>query len=114
VGALVPNLREASQLTFIVILPLIIPLMLISVMIEDPHGALSTGLSLFPLTAPVVMMVRLAAGNVPGWQPPLAALLVVGTAGLLVAGVARLFRAQTLLAGQAFSLKRLVEALRGG
>ena len=113
VGALVPNLREASQATFVVILPLIIPLMMIGVLIDQPNGALATGLSLFPLTSPVVMMTRLAATNLPLWQPLLAAVLLVITLVLVIRVVAGMFRAQILLSGQPFSLKGLVRALTG-
>lgn len=60
VGALVPNLREASQATTVMIIPLIIPLLLLSALISDPNGAVSTILSLFPLTAPVSMMTCLS------------------------------------------------------
>ena len=101
-GALVPNLREASQATFIVIAPLIIPMFLINVLISDPHGTLSTIMSLFPFTAPVAMMTRLSAGDVPFWQPVLAALLLAG-----------MFRAQTLLSGQPFNRKMFFQALLG-
>jgi ABC-2 type transport system permease protein len=113
VGALVPNLREASQATIVVVLPMIIPLMLISILIQDPNGALSIGLSLFPLTAPVAMMTRLAAGTVPAWQVALSALILLVTAVLIMRAVARMFRAQTLLTGQPFELRRLIAALAG-
>jgi ABC-2 type transport system permease protein len=113
IGALVPNLREASQATFIIILPMIVPMMMISVLVEEPNGALAVGLSLFPLTAPVTMMTRLSAGAVPVWQVLLAVVLLAGTAVFIVRGVARLFRAQTLLTGQKFQLRRLFAALAG-
>ncbi len=67
-GALAPNAREASQLTFILIIPLIIPLFFISVLITDPNGLLAVIVSMFPFSAPVAMMTRLAAGNIPLWQ----------------------------------------------
>ncbi|MGE5223208.1 MAG: ABC transporter permease [Omnitrophica WOR_2 bacterium] len=113
VGALVPNLREASQATFIVILPLLVPLMGIGVLITAPDGGLAVALSLIPFTAPVAMMTRLAAGGVPFWQLLLAAALLAATAGLVMRTVAGMFRAQTLLTGQPFSLKRLLGALAG-
>ncbi len=112
-GALVPNLREASQSTFVVIFPLIIPMFLINVLISDPHGIISTVMSLFPLTAPVAMMTRLSAGGVPFWQPVLAALLLAATAVLVVRSVARMFRAQTLLSGQSFNRRMFLKALLG-
>lgn len=114
VGALAPNLREASQATFVINLPLMVPLLLSStVFMEAPNGAIATGLSLFPLSAPVAMMARLSAGGVPWWQAPLAAVLLLITAALILRGVAGMFRAQSLLSGQAFKLKAYLRALTG-
>jgi ABC-2 type transport system permease protein len=113
VGALAPNLREASQATFAVILPLLIPLMMISVLVEDPNGGIALGLSLFPLTAPVAMMTRLSASQVPPAQLLLSAAFLALTLAVLVRSVAGMFRAQTLLAGQTFDLKRLFGLLAG-
>lgn len=112
-GALVPNMREASQATLVVIWPLIVPLFFINVLIQKPSGTLSVVLSLFPLTAPITMMTRMAAGDVPLWQPLLAAALLLATAVLVVRAVAGMFRAQTLLSGQAFSVRRFLGALLG-
>jgi ABC-2 type transport system permease protein len=112
-GALVPNLREASQATIVVILPLIVPMILISVLIEDSNGWLAILLSLFPLTSPVAMMTRLAAGSVPIWQPLLAAGLLAVTAVFIVRAVAGMFRAQALLSGQDFKIKLFFAALLG-
>ena len=112
-GALVPNLRESSQATMLVIIPLVIPLMFISSLIESPDSALSVGLSLFPITSPVAMMTRLAGGPVPFWQPALAVVLLIATAILIVRAVANMFRTQNLLSGQTVSIKRYVSALFG-
>lgn len=113
VGAMVPNLREGSQATFMVIIPLMIPLFFINTLISAPNGSISLFLSLFPLTAPIAMLTRLAATQVPFWQPALAAVLQVGTAALVVRAIAGLFRAQTLLSGQAFKMKLFFRALLG-
>jgi ABC-2 type transport system permease protein len=113
IGALVPNLREASQATTVVIIPVIIPLLLISALINAPDGALATVLSIFPLTAPIAMMTRLAATSVPIWQHLLAVGLLSLTALLILRSVAGMFRAQTLLSGQAFNMKVLFKALLG-
>lgn len=113
IGALVPNLREASQMTTLVILPLVIPLMLITLIVNDPNGTLAVILSLVPLTAPVTVMMRMAATQVPVWQTLTAALLVFASALLVIRSVAGLFRAQNLLSGQAFSIKLFFKALAG-
>jgi ABC-2 type transport system permease protein len=112
-GALVPNMREASQATMVVIFPLIVPMFLMNILIEAPHGTVSTALSLIPFTAPVVMMTRLSAGGVPWWQPLLAIVLLVFTVVLVVRAVSGMFRAQTILSGQPFSIRRFLLALVG-
>ena len=115
VGALVPKLKEASQASFVAMAPLMIGYMvgLLSPLAEAPHGAIPTVLSLFPLTAPIVMMMRLTVGNVPLWQLLLSAGLMAVTACAIVCAVAAMFRAQHLLSGQSFSVKRFFGALVG-
>ncbi|MBC8264116.1 MAG: ABC transporter permease [Anaerolineales bacterium] len=112
-GALVPNLKEASQSTILVIWPTIVPMFLMPIMIGEPHGTIATVLSLFPLTAPMTMMLRLAAGGVPWWQPPLAVGLLLITVYFILRAVAGVFRAQHLLSGQPFSVKLFFGALLG-
>jgi ABC-2 type transport system permease protein len=113
VGALVPNLREASQATLLLVMPLILPLLLINLLVQQPNGSVAVGLSLFPFTAPVAMMTRLSVTNVPLWQPLAASGLLVIAGLLVIRSVAGMFRAQTLLSGQNFSLKLLFKALIG-
>jgi ABC-2 type transport system permease protein len=113
VGALLPNLRETSQATMVVILPMILPLMFITLMIEQPNGLLAVGLSLFPLTAPVTMMLRLVLIPVPAWQLFLSVLFLLLAAVVIVRAVARIFRAQTLLTGQPFSLRYIYRLILG-
>lgn len=110
-GALVPSLREAQQASTVVILPMVVPLVFITVLIEDPNGAIAQFLSLFPLTSPVAMMTRLAGGEVAFWQLAVSiALLLVGIY-ISVRIAARLFRAQNLLSGQSFHLKIWLKAI---
>lgn len=111
-GALAPSTREGAQFTFLVLLPLFIPLMLSSALIESPDSSLTTFLSLFPLTSPVTMITRLAAGNVPIEQLLLGlALLAITTYGIIVFA-ARFFRADTLLSFNALNFKRLMQEIR--
>ncbi|PKN85059.1 MAG: hypothetical protein CVU46_12325 [Chloroflexi bacterium HGW-Chloroflexi-8] len=113
VGALVPNLKEASQATTVLIIPLIIPLMLISLIIDKPNGPISLFFSLFPPTSPVTMMTRLSAGNVPIWQILLSLALIFLCSFLVLRSISNLFRAQTMLSGQEFKLKYFFKALLG-
>lgn len=112
-GALAPSSREGQQFTFMLLLPLMVPMFLVNLLIQAPNAPLPVFLSLFPLTAPVTMMTRLAATGVPVWQPLVSLMLLAATTYLVVATTARLFRAQTLLAGATLTPRRIWEALRG-
>jgi ABC-2 type transport system permease protein len=112
-GALAPEVKDASGASFIVLTPLILVYTLLMVIVKQPGSPLSLALSLFPLTSPVAMMARLTADAVPVWQPILAAILQLLTSILIVRAVARLFHAQTLLSGQPFSLRAYGMALLG-
>lgn len=111
-GALAPNVREGSQFTFVFILPLLIPLWLNQVFVQDPNGPLATALSLFPLTAPTAMVTRLVSGGVPAWQPIVGLILLALTTSGFVVLAARFFRADTLLSMDGLTLRRLRSELR--
>lgn len=111
-GALTgPNVPGSSSADFVMIWPLIIPIFFMSFLIQYPNGALAVILSLFPLTAPIAMLTRMAAGSVPWWQPPLAATLMAVTALFVLRAVASVFRAQILLSGQTFTVKHFLRLL---
>lgn len=112
VGALAPTAREGGQFTFIILLPLMIPLWLNYVFLESPNGGLATALSLIPLTAPVSMMTRMVATTVPTWQILVSLGGLALTTYLLVLLAARFFRADTLLSNASFHWKRIFSELR--
>ena len=113
IGALVPNLRESGSATVVVVIPLVIPLMFITSLAEEPNGLISIILSIFPLTAPVTMMARLSAVVVSAWQIAVSIVLQILTAWFLVRAAAGLFRGQILLSGQPLTLKKFLRALVG-
>jgi ABC-2 type transport system permease protein len=112
-GALAPDIKDVRGATFIVLLPLVVVYMLVIAIVIKPNGPLALFLSLFPLTSPVGMITRMSATEVPFWQGLLAAVLQLLAAVFIIRLVARLFRAQHLLSGQAFELKRYYLAMVG-
>jgi ABC-2 type transport system permease protein len=111
VGVLAPSTREANQYVIAVMAPLIVPLFFINVFINSPGGGLATALSLFPLTAPVSMVTRMAAVSVPLWQLLLGVALLAACAYGIVLLAARFFRADALLSHRSLSWRRLGEEL---
>ncbi len=112
IGAATSSKEEGSQISVIVTLPSIVPLWFLSTILENPDGGLSRILSFIPFTAPVTMMIRLAASDVPLWEvvTSLAVLLLTGVALLWISG--RVFRAGLLMYGQRMSLRGVFAALR--
>ena len=110
-GALTPKLTQSTSVFFIVSSPLMISYVFSIMLAMRPHSPLAVALSIFPLSAPIMMITRLTVGNVPLWQPIVAAVLSIIMAVFIIRAVARMFRAQMLLSGQPFSIQRYVKAL---
>jgi ABC-2 type transport system permease protein len=87
--------------------------MFLTIIVTKPDGIIAIVLSLFPLTAPVGMITRMAATDVPEWQAFLSALLQIIAVIIIVRLVARLFHAQTLLSGQPVNIRRFYSAIFG-
>jgi ABC-2 type transport system permease protein len=105
IGALAPNLREGNSSSFILTLPLIFIMLIINQLIGEPNSLISVILSIFPMTASVVMMARLAIGPVALWQIGLSLAVLIATVYFVVRGVSNLFSSQTLLSGEKFNIK---------
>jgi ABC-2 type transport system permease protein len=112
VGALAPSAREAGQFTFIILLPLMIPLWLLNTFVSSPDGSLTLFLSLFPLTAPTSMITRMTVADVPLWQVLAGLLGLALTTYLVVSLAGRFFRADTLLSLAPLRSQRLLTGWR--
>lgn len=112
-GALAPDVKDTRGATMVILSPLILVYMFLVIIVARPDSPISIALSFFPLTSPVGMIARMTATDLPAWQPLLAAGLQLLTAVIIVQAVARLFRAQTLLSGQPFSLRAYADTLLG-
>jgi len=114
-GALVPKMKEAGIANFIAMFPLLFGYMfgLMAPLAEATGSKFLVFLSIFPLTSPVVMVMRLTDGFVPLWQILLSIGLLFISAYAALQIVAAMFHAQNLLSGQPFSVKRYLKALAG-
>lgn len=100
IGAISVNNKEGPQYAAVYSLPAALPFFFLARITEDPNGPVAVALSLFPLSSPNGMIMRLVLTDVPAWQLGLSlALLFLGALGGLWLA-ARLFRVQSLLAGR--------------
>ena len=111
IGTLAKNMREASQMSIILLIPMLVPLILITAILRSPDSPLAIGLSLFPFTSPVTIMTRLAITELPPWQIILAIFLLLGTTFIILRAIARIFRTQTLISGSPFKFKQVFAAM---
>ena len=114
IGAASTSVREASQISAIVMIPGIIPIYASAIIIREPDGGLARALTFFPLTSPTASMMRIAGGTEALYEIVLG-LLVTALAGVFLLWLsARVFRAGLLLYGQRMSLRLVWNALRAG
>lgn len=107
VGAMCSTDEEAQQAQFPVIMLLIVPIIFVMPIIENPGSTLAVSLSLVPFFSPVLMWARVAGGGVPGWQVGLSFVLMA-LAVVAVAWVAgRIYRVGILMAGKRPTLPEL-------
>ena len=112
IGAVATGVREATQLSAVVIVPLIVPAYAFLIILLQPEGMLSRVLSFVPFTAPTTMMIRLATSQ-PAPLEMGASLLVMLLAALGLLWVsARAFATGLLHTGGGDGVRRLVLLVR--
>ena len=106
IGSAVDSLQDAQQFMFPIMIPLIVSIVALNIVIQNPDSQLSFWLSMIPFTSPVVMMGRLPFG-VPVWELLLSmVLLVLGFIGMIwIAG--RIYRVGILMYGVKVNWKTL-------
>jgi ABC-2 type transport system permease protein len=114
-GAASTDLKDAQGLLTPVMMLLVGPMLVIPRIAEAPNGELATALSLFPLTAPVTMPLRLGLSQtVPAWQIPLAFALAMATTCAIVWASGRIFRIGILSQGKVPSIRQLIRWVLSG
>lgn len=111
-GAAMSSEQEAQPFQMVLLLPLIVPLLFLGAITNEPDGSIATFLGQFPLTAPVALPMRLAAAPVPWTQIALslAGMLLAGSVIAWIAG--KIYRAGILATGKKASLSEIVRWIR--
>jgi ABC-2 type transport system permease protein len=108
-GAAVNSDQEAQQLQFFVTMPLIIPIVIMTMVIRQPDSAASFWLSMVPFFSPILMPVRMAMHAPPVWQIALSIALLFGTMYLILAICSRIYRVGILMYGKRPTLPEIVK-----
>jgi len=100
VGSLGTSWRESQQMSGVAVSLLAVPLMFLPILLEAPDSGLARFLSLFPFTAPIGMMLRVASGGASIAEVALSCVLLCGATYLTLRLAAKLFRLSLLMYGQ--------------
>jgi ABC-2 type transport system permease protein len=110
-GVMAGDSQQAQQLAGILGLLGLAPLWFMGLLINALNGPLAVGLTMFPLTGPIIGLVRMALVEVPTWQLITSLAILVASLIGSIWLVARIFRAAMLMYGQALRPQQLLQAL---
>jgi len=113
IGALTNTVRESQNYVSLVTLPAMVPFFFLTIFAEEPNGTFATVLSIFPITAPLSMIMRASVTSVPAGQLALSLALLALTVAFVIWLSGRLFRVNTLLMGKTPRLKDVPRLIRG-
>lgn len=111
IGSAVSNVQDASQLSTIATLPIIIGIVGSMSIMNNPDGGLAFWLSIIPLTSPMAMMARVPYG-VPVWELALSIVLLYATFVFMIWLCAKIYRVGIFMYGKKPSLTEIIKWAR--
>jgi ABC-2 type transport system permease protein len=111
-GSMGTTQRESQQIASIFSLAAALPWMTMGIVFANPGSPIAVALSYFPLTSPVMMLLRLGVSEVPATQIAISIGLLVAGITLSLWGGAKIFRASLLMYGKRPGLRDLARALK--
>ncbi|MBD5233620.1 MAG: ABC transporter permease [Bacteroidales bacterium] len=111
IGSAVDNVQDASQLSSIATMPVIIGIIASMSVIQNPGSTMAFWISIFPFTSPMAMMSRLPFG-VPAWEIALSlGILYLSFIGLIWL-CAKIYRVGIFMYGKKPSLVEIIRWAR--
>ena len=112
IGSIGANARESNQWTVIVVLPAILPLELMALFVTNPDHAVYTIFTLFPLTAPIAVIMKASVGVLPIWQLALSMIIMIVSIIATIWLASRIFHTFLLMYGKRPSITEIWRYLR--
>jgi ABC-2 type transport system permease protein len=112
-GIITGNHQQAEGVAGVIGFIGFVPFWLAGYFIGQPDSPVAVALTLFPLTAPTVALLRMAFTEVPTWQLAASFSLLVLSLFLTIWFIARVFRTTMLMYGQAARPTQIWRAIRG-
>lgn len=112
VGSVCSTDQDAQQLQGLITLPMIIPILCLMLLLQNPNSPLAVVLSMIPLFAPMIMLARIILLQPPLWQILLSMALILVSVFLSISFAARIFRVGILMYGKRPSLREMIRWYR--
>ena len=104
--------QEAQQLAMIPMAMIVSGIAVYPAVMNNPSGGLAVFVSLLPFTAPLMMFLRTALGQVPTWQILLSVALLAGTTVGLAWFAGRVYRVGILMYGKKPTIPEILRWVR--
>ncbi len=111
IAALWPDFRESGSLLAVMRLLTLLPLIGALFILPHPNGSIAVALTIFPVTAHLLMPFRMLITTVPYWQWTLGLISLLSWTIFWIWLSMRLFRVQSMLTGRSATPKLLWQAL---
>ncbi len=112
IGSAVDQESDAQQLSTVITLPVIIPILLVGSIINNPDSTLAVIMSLIPFFTPIIMLVRVSSTDVPFWQIATSVVLTLLTLWGTLWAASRVYRIGILMYGTKPKLSDLIKWVR--
>jgi len=112
IGATVSSEQEAQQAQMPVVLLLVVSIMFLQPVLNNPEGALATNLGWLPFSSPIVMPLRMSAVNLPPWEIGLSLFALAAGCYVAVYVAARIYRTGLLMYGKRPTLREVARWVR--
>ncbi|MDC7247033.1 MAG: ABC transporter permease [Sphaerochaetaceae bacterium] len=111
-GAAAENEQNLGQLSWPLIVFLVIPMVMASTIIMNPDSAFTYILSYFPLTSPMVMFMRVLVNMPPLWEMILCFTILLLSIWAIVILAAKIFRTGILMTGKPVTFREIIRWLK--
>jgi len=112
VGAAFETEQDAQNFQGVITIFLVVPLVLITLIMNEPDGTVAVVMSLIPFFTPILMFLRMTLTKVPAWQIAASLVLMVGAVLVMAWLVGKVYRVGILMHGSKPKLKDLVRWVR--
>ena len=114
VGAISPSVREGQQLSMIYAMLVYVPLWFASFLFIFPDSPIWSVLTIFPVTAPIAVMLRLGVAGIAAWELAASLAVLVLSIILVMFLAIRAFRVYLLMYGKRPAWGEIIRNLRSG